>query len=174
LRTHSELGYKHEQRFHLELGLLKLVHAQRLLALEEILSGAATATPGRAPASAPTRPVASAPAAKPYGSAPSARPAAPAPATTASPKRPSPFESDLARRRDDPPRGNMSTVPSVEGTSAIAVATAPEPETAITQQPAELSLPKIQTATLTTMEKTNQKIVAHWLELGEWKIEGND
>jgi DNA polymerase-3 subunit gamma/tau len=41
LRTHSELGYKHEQRFHLELGLLKLVHAQRLLPVEQILSGAA-------------------------------------------------------------------------------------------------------------------------------------
>src|SRR5450755_3162241 len=34
LRTHSDLGYKQEQRFHLELGLLKLVHAQRLLPLE--------------------------------------------------------------------------------------------------------------------------------------------
>jgi DNA polymerase-3 subunit gamma/tau len=43
LRTHSELGYRHEQRFHLELGLLKLVHAQRLLPVEQILSGAAPA-----------------------------------------------------------------------------------------------------------------------------------
>ncbi len=41
LRTHGELGYKHEQRFHLELGLLKLVHAQRLLPLEELLSSEA-------------------------------------------------------------------------------------------------------------------------------------
>ena len=41
LRTHSDLGYKQEQRFHLELGLLKLVHAQRLLPLEELLSGEA-------------------------------------------------------------------------------------------------------------------------------------
>ncbi len=41
LRTHSELGYKQEQRFHLELGLLKLVHAQRLLPLEQLLSGEA-------------------------------------------------------------------------------------------------------------------------------------
>ena len=35
LRTHGELGYRQEQRFHLELGLLKLVHAQRLLPLDE-------------------------------------------------------------------------------------------------------------------------------------------
>jgi DNA polymerase-3 subunit gamma/tau len=39
LRTHSELGYRQEQRFHLELGLLKMAHAQRLLPLEQLLSG---------------------------------------------------------------------------------------------------------------------------------------
>src|ERR1017187_4443573 len=45
LRTHSDLGYKQEQRFHLELGLLKLVHAQRLLPLEQLLSGEAAKAP---------------------------------------------------------------------------------------------------------------------------------
>ena len=39
LRTHAELGYRQEQRFHLELGLLKMAHAQRLLPLEQLLSG---------------------------------------------------------------------------------------------------------------------------------------
>jgi DNA polymerase-3 subunit gamma/tau len=38
LRTHGELGYKQEQRFHLELGLLKMAHAQRLLPIEQLLS----------------------------------------------------------------------------------------------------------------------------------------
>ncbi len=38
LRTHSELGYRQEQRFHLELGLLKMAHAQRLLPIEQLLS----------------------------------------------------------------------------------------------------------------------------------------
>ena len=55
LRTHSELGYKQEQRFHLELGLLKLVHAQRLLPLEELLSGEAVKSSGAGIASAPER-----------------------------------------------------------------------------------------------------------------------
>jgi DNA polymerase-3 subunit gamma/tau len=41
LRTHSELGYKQEQRFHLELGLLKMAHAQRLLPIEQLLSDVA-------------------------------------------------------------------------------------------------------------------------------------
>src|ERR1700751_2135146 len=40
LRTHGELGYKQEQRFHLELGLLKMAHAQRLLPIEQLLSDA--------------------------------------------------------------------------------------------------------------------------------------
>jgi DNA polymerase-3 subunit gamma/tau len=40
LRTHDELGYRQEQRFHLELGMLKMVHAHRLLPLEELLSQA--------------------------------------------------------------------------------------------------------------------------------------
>src|SRR5580700_9961111 len=44
LRTHGELGYRHEQRFHLELGLLKMAHAQRLLPIEQLLSDAAAPT----------------------------------------------------------------------------------------------------------------------------------
>lgn len=36
LRTFDDLGYRQEQRFHLELGLLKLVHMQRLLPFEEM------------------------------------------------------------------------------------------------------------------------------------------
>ena len=63
LRTHGELGYKQEQRFHLELGLLKMAHAQRLLPIEQLLSDVAGAsnasskTPGGAGASrTPARP----------------------------------------------------------------------------------------------------------------------
>jgi DNA polymerase-3 subunit gamma/tau len=60
LRTFDDLNYRQEQRFHLELGLLKLIHAQRLLPLEELLSGAASGAGIRnaAPASTP-RPTAS-------------------------------------------------------------------------------------------------------------------
>ena len=38
LRSFDELNYRQEPRFHLELGLLKLVHTQRLIPLEQILS----------------------------------------------------------------------------------------------------------------------------------------
>jgi DNA polymerase-3 subunit gamma/tau len=69
LRTFDDLNYRQEQRFHLELGLLKLIHAQRLLPLEELLSGAASGTTGKTPASSSA----------PRGAAPATRPA---PATT--------------------------------------------------------------------------------------------
>ena len=77
LRTFDDLNYRQEQRFHLELGLLKLIHAQRLLPIEELLSGVAAGGGLRsgapAPASTP-RPTVSAP-----------RPAAPAAAPALSP-----------------------------------------------------------------------------------------
>ncbi len=53
LRTHAELGYRQEQRFHLELGLLKMAHAQRLLPIEQLLSEAGAPAPAR-PAGRPS------------------------------------------------------------------------------------------------------------------------
>ena len=62
LRTFDELGYRQEQRFHFELGLLKLVHLRRLLPLEEVLSqsagGARRAAASAAVRSAQHRPLA--------------------------------------------------------------------------------------------------------------------
>jgi DNA polymerase III subunit gamma/tau len=162
LRTHSELGYKHEQRFHLELGLLKLVHAQRLLPVEQLLSG----EPMPKLVSAPSRPTAT----------PNRIPEPTTAPAAARSRGPSPFESDVARK-GGPRGGSMSSAPMVDGTSAIAVAPAMETTVAIADPPqsvGELSLPKIQTATLTTMEQCGQKIIAHWLEMGEWKIDGAD
>ena len=53
LRTFDDLNYRQEQRFHLELGLLKLIHAQRLLPLEELLSGVAAGAGVRTPVATP-------------------------------------------------------------------------------------------------------------------------
>ncbi|MGC9197494.1 MAG: DNA polymerase III subunit gamma/tau [Acidobacteriaceae bacterium] len=67
LRTFDELGYRQEQRFHLELGLLKLVHVQRLLPVEELLSqlGAKPSAPAGAIPTSTARPSASASAPSP-------------------------------------------------------------------------------------------------------------
>jgi DNA polymerase-3 subunit gamma/tau len=54
LRTFDDLNYRQEQRFHLELGLLKLIHAQRLLPIEELLSGAGARNTTPAQVSRPT------------------------------------------------------------------------------------------------------------------------
>src|SRR5207302_10651794 len=53
LRTFDELGYRQEQRFHLELGILKMVHAQRILPLEQRLSQLGAASEGAPKANAP-------------------------------------------------------------------------------------------------------------------------
>ena len=94
LRTFDELGYRQEQRFHFELGLLKLVHLKRLLPIEEVLSqfpvsgaSAGSGSPAR-PAAAAT-----APAARPVAASP---PPAPPPASKSAF---SPFEADKGRRR---------------------------------------------------------------------------
>jgi len=47
LRTFDDLNYRQEQRLHLELGLLKLIHAQRLLPIEELLSGVSAGAASR-------------------------------------------------------------------------------------------------------------------------------
>ena len=89
LRTHGELSYKQEQRFHLELGLLKLVHAQRLLPLEQLLSDAAPSAGGPPPRNEPpprSGGLSSRDLARGFASA---SPAA---------SRPSPLESDRARK----------------------------------------------------------------------------
>jgi DNA polymerase-3 subunit gamma/tau len=73
LRTFDDLNYRQEQRFHLELGLLKLIHAQRLLPIEELLSGVAgsAALRGSAPPST-SRPAASSSRSVPAAAAPAA------------------------------------------------------------------------------------------------------
>ncbi len=111
LRTFDELGYRQEQRFHFELGLLKLVHLRRLLPVEEMLSqfpaggGFGQITPRTTTAtSRPVQPTAV------RAAAPSPNvPAAPAPAKPAF----SPFEADRSRKRFEGEAG-LSTPPRVE------------------------------------------------------------
>ncbi len=89
LRTFDELGYRQEQRFHLELGLLKLVHLRRLLPMEEVLSQM-----GGGSRSGPTP-------SRPASSSSGARASSPTPASTAPPRAAfSPFEQDRTRRRE--------------------------------------------------------------------------
>ncbi|NYF89795.1 DNA polymerase-3 subunit gamma/tau [Edaphobacter lichenicola] len=104
LRTFDELGYRQEQRFHFELGLLKLVHLRRLLPIEEVLSQfpvGGGSRPGPGVATARTVSSASAPARGPVSGAATARVLETS--TTVASARPafSPFEKDQSRNRFD-------------------------------------------------------------------------
>jgi DNA polymerase-3 subunit gamma/tau len=145
LRTFDELGYRQEQRFHFELGLLKLVHLRRLLPIEEALSQIGGARPTSAAASSP----------RPSSGSPSPRPiAAPQPAAPARPAF-SPFEQDKSRRRPEGvasaqsapmPVGHVAAQSLMEtrGATAVSVASAARPalQSIPMPMPAPVKLPE--------------------------------
>jgi DNA polymerase-3 subunit gamma/tau len=193
LRTHDELGYRQEQRFHLELGMLKMVHAHRLLPLEEFLSqanatGAATATrsvpaavAGGSQRLAETK----------VSSLSGLRPQSPEPfssgANATQSRVVSPFQADRLRKiRSSEPEGSAAS--SISGSAiqvqtrgslavattstAVAVAEAPEEQSAI-PAPKEASLDQLRSALMELLEAQAQDTAADLLARGEWKFEGN-
>src|SRR5438067_15285 len=119
LRSYNDISYRADQRFHLELALLKLLHAQRLLPVEEILSGmearnAPVPVAGRA---TPTKPIA----------------AVSSPVAAEEPRRsqPSPFERDRARKSDGP---EMSAAQQTTAAVAISELESDEPLKAARQR----------------------------------------
>ena len=137
LRTFDELGYRQEQRFHLELGLLKLVHVQRLIPIEDLLSqlgapaknpGTPSAPSGPSTATAPKATSAAAPAPTASASvAPRVSPPAP-PAPPAFPS--SPFEADHTRKipTASSPVSSTAINTTTEGSLALADRPAPAPQ----------------------------------------------
>ncbi|MGA9392745.1 MAG: DNA polymerase III subunit gamma/tau [Candidatus Sulfotelmatobacter sp.] len=121
LRTHGELGYKQEQRFHLELGLLKMAHAQRLLPIEQLLSEVAASSNSGSAAPSPrtARPSFGSPSPASAGSNQRAEAIA-----SGAPGQVSPFAADSARKGG--PRQEFST-DSISPSSprVVAIASAP-------------------------------------------------
>src|SRR5262249_6731599 len=106
LRTHNELSYRSEQRFLLELGLLKLVHARRLLPLEQLLSDSGPGpSTGRAERGGGTT-------APKKNERRSAATSSPSTNPFVADSRPSPFEADRVRKS-----GNAA--PSSELSSSV-------------------------------------------------------
>jgi len=176
LRTHGELGYRQEQRFHLELGLLKMAHAQRLLPLEQLLSDAAASASG--PARTISRPVLALPT-----EAQRTEPVTPARSSTVSP-----FAADSARK--GAPKAEFSGATSgssanlvIMGSAAPAVeesSAAPDPE------PSERAQAKTEIRPQTKTERNaeslpdavlnalaNQPMLVSLLDNAEWRLEGN-
>jgi DNA polymerase III subunit gamma/tau len=97
LELFRDLQFSLQPRFHLELGLLRLVHAGKLIPIEEALASVGPRAASAAPAPA-MRPAAAAPPPMRSGPPPiPSRPAAPP-----APPRPSPFELDRAKKAAGP------------------------------------------------------------------------
>jgi DNA polymerase-3 subunit gamma/tau len=174
LRTHSELGYKQEQRFHLELGLLKMAHASRLLPLEQLLSEAGAAESGL-PASRP-RPSAAAPGAEmPRSTEPFA----------SRPGRLSPFNADTARKSGGSGSklsGDDKTLVAagasvVMGAAAPAIAPEndePEPEAPLKPEADGPAPDQLRAAVVGALENGGHRTLAYMLDAGEWSVQGNE
>jgi DNA polymerase III subunit gamma/tau len=165
LRTHGELGYRQEQRFHLELGLLKMVHAQKLLPIEQLLSDAAMPLRplGKPAVVADPKPEAVAPSRSNFVSpfaADSAR------KSKLSAEEPSPFRSRSAE---------VLNAPVVMGAAATAVQTAPDTQAEAAALPNSSQHPgDLRGAVLSALDKANQRMLSSMLEGGDWQVEGNE
>jgi DNA polymerase-3 subunit gamma/tau len=160
LRTHGDVSYKQDQRFHLELGLLKMVHAQRLLPVEQILSG--VDLPKNSTASARGTPPAR-----------SSEPPRAASSYTREAPAVSPFEMDRNRKSREP---QMSAEPAQLGPSlvvqgATAAVMAPEPQGS---EESELSIGEIQARVVGAVEEAGFPSVANLLDGGEWSLTGSE
>jgi DNA polymerase-3 subunit gamma/tau len=154
LRTFDELNYRQEPRLHLELGLMKLVHLQRLLPLEQILSGlpgvAATRSP--TPRLAQTMPV----------QAPRAAPLEP---PKPKPVVPSPFELDRQRKQNTDEVDDKPVAPPVPAP----VQPEPPPVQVVETQAAETDLDKLREAVIAALDEQGHNTAASLLNAGRWK-----
>ncbi|HEX3436707.1 MAG TPA: DNA polymerase III subunit gamma/tau [Pseudacidobacterium sp.] len=195
LRTYDDLNYRQEQRFHLELGLVKLVHLQRLLPIEDLLSqlpsggkstlggGAlpkASASPAKTPVAAPVRaPEPPKPAFSPFeadrnrkitGEATEASaPVAETTETVHSPRSLSPIE--VTSRAAESIAVKAPAVGVVEVAAEAtegALALAPEP-----RMEANVDLDRIREAVCAALEEKGHNTAAVLLHAGNWTLQGD-
>jgi DNA polymerase-3 subunit gamma/tau len=181
LRTHAEVGYRQEQRLHLELGLLKMAHAQRLLPIEQLLSESEgsipTGTKSQAggsvrAASEPKR-----------GAGESAPPRS---------SQVSPFAADSARKGGSKPELSAENSPGagprlvassaprvVIGAAAPAEATEPQAQEVANaaagpeQAPEAVAIAGVRDAVLQAISD-GQPMLVSMLEAGTWSMDGNE
>jgi DNA polymerase III subunit gamma/tau len=163
LRTFDELGYRQEQRFHLELGVLKMVHAQRMLPLEQFLSQVSAGAPKVGTGARPSVVTAPAPQVAPARQQGSA---------------PSPFEVDRARknRSFEPEMSSASNgAPQSSAAPAAAAIAVAEPEEEKQPEPeAAADAGIIMGRILSELENGGHKMLASTLESGALELKGNE
>jgi DNA polymerase-3 subunit gamma/tau len=195
LRTFDDLNYRQEQRFHLELGLLKLIHAQRLLPIEELLSGAAFGKTSPAPArpapgmprtaAAPPAPKPEPPSISPFGpgsgwsaspslaQSTSAAPPLQAERQTASSASPAPDVSNGPVRDAAPfPPGVVPVASVAADTPLTEGALAMVPETAAGTAPADVAA--LRQAIVSALAASGHASAAQLLGAGAWAIDGSN
>jgi DNA polymerase III subunit gamma/tau len=147
LRTFDDLNYRQEPRLHLELGLMKLVHLQRLLPLEQILSGL-PAAPARIASTKPT------------SVAPPPRPAEPA---KSKPPAPSPFDLDRQRKQSEPEEAEK---PAAEPARIAEVVTE-------VVEVAATDLDKLREVVTAALDEQGHNTAASLLAAGRWKLDAD-
>ena len=117
LELFKDLQASLQPRFHMEIGLVRLVQAGKLLPIEQALAGLTSSTPG-SPSAPPSRSTG--------GPPPPPPPPAPAPRRTG----PSPFEMDSAKRG-----GSRPPEPQNSGANALAPQAAAPPAPMVSGDP---------------------------------------
>jgi DNA polymerase III subunit gamma/tau len=175
LRTHSELGYRQEPRFHLELGLLKMAYAQRLLPVEQLLSQVeGTPSPRAAGQSKPAPEMTRA---EVSGSSRSGTQL-------------SPFAADSARKSVSKPQltaegdpaaaiSRVTTEARSSGPAVVIGAAAPAVAQISAEVPEANQSPEnpptgVQAVVLTALANAGHRMLASMLEAGEWNVDGNE
>ncbi|MGA7522740.1 MAG: DNA polymerase III subunit gamma/tau [Acidobacteriaceae bacterium] len=199
LRTFDELNYRQEQRFHLELGLVKLVHLQRLLPVEELLSqlpsGGASGAPAggsgsgsRSVAAAPRSAAPSQSSAKPERAAPAPQPAPrPSPfeadrdrkivgsageGSGSTPRALSPFESASRAAMEAKPVAAVGLAEPLPGATegSLALATGADPGTSAAEPP---DLDRIREAVCAALAQAGHETAANLIHQGKWSDQGS-
>ncbi|MGA7314109.1 MAG: DNA polymerase III subunit gamma/tau [Silvibacterium sp.] len=192
LRTFDELNYRQEQRFHLELGLIKLVHLERLLPVEDLLSKLPAPQTGKAGLSGGSLPSGST--AKP-GTEQNRAPASASALRSTEPAQPalSPFEADRNRKTISEAPAPRALMPQETAARAVAatamkapVAGVVEPAeettagalalaTEATPAPMEAATPdleRIRQTICAALEREGHNTAAVLLDAGAWRENG--
>jgi len=173
LRTFDDLNYRQEQRFHLELGLLKLIHAQRLLSIEELLSGIGAARPANQASGAPStqRPT-TGPARQAASTAPAAAPPL-SPFGTASGN----FSSGPKMESGPNPASAAAPFPASTATATIYNTTltdgalAVAPQAAVAAESLPPSIEQIRHAVGSALVEGGHVSAAQLLGAGKWSVD---
>jgi DNA polymerase-3 subunit gamma/tau len=178
LQTDGDLRHKPDPRVHLEMGLLRLINAQRLAPMEELLAELRSGAPATSIASGAMRTSASA---APAMAVPQALPArsfspSPGPQTTfAPPQRLAAPSFSPAAAAAAPARAEIKTAPTPAAEPPATVAASPESESAAESDPETRAdgITQEQVAEIKTAIQAQQKFLGEIVNQGSrWELEG--